>query len=140
MSSILKKLFGRTHENANTEAPQSLYRDTDKRISIPNLVDLPDDELLRLNQLLPWSAFIVDEKGRNFGKAYSDIKRNEVQIVPDPRIVELDKRYQLKGKRAVEAGCFEGIHSAALAQLGANVAAFDGRIENVIKTSALLGT
>jgi tRNA (mo5U34)-methyltransferase len=84
--------------------------------------------------LLPWAAYVVDAKGRKFGNAYSTIKRNVAQEIPDRRIVELNKRYGLKNKTILEVGCFEGIHTIALANQGANVVAVDGRIENVLKT------
>lgn len=134
MASILKKLFRRRKEPDNSTTLADLYQQSENKISIPGLSELPDEELAMLNKLLPWSAFIIDEKERIFGKAYSAEKRNEPQTLPDRRIVELDRRYGLKDKRVLEAGCFEGIHTAALANLGASVAAFDGRIENVIKT------
>lgn len=103
-------------------------------VDIDRIQSLPDEELDILNELLPWAAFVCDKNGRSFGAPYSSQKRNTPQRVPDPRIVELDQRYGLKGKKVLEAGCFEGIHTAALCQLGAHVSAFDGRIENVIKT------
>lgn len=104
------------------------------RLSIAALEALPNDELQRLNKLLPWAAYVVDGKGRKFGNAYSSTKRSLVQEVPDRRIVELNKRYGLKNKAVLEVGCFEGIHTIALANHGANVVAVDGRIENVLKT------
>ena len=108
--------------------------DTDKRLDIQEINDLKDEELEILNSLLPWAAFVLDKQGRNFGQAYSPKKRNEPQAIPDRRIIELDRRYGLAGKYVLEAGCFEGIHTVGLIQQGASVSAFDGRIENVIKT------
>ena len=35
-----------------------------------------------------------------------------------------------------EVGCFEGIHTIALCQLGAEVVAVDARIENTVKRIA----
>jgi len=108
--------------------------DTDKCLDIKGINDLKDDELNRLNALLPWAAFVLDKQGRKFGQAYSHKKRNDPQAIPDRRIIELDMRYGLVGKYVLEAGCFEGIHTVGLLQQGATVSAFDGRIENVIKT------
>jgi tRNA (mo5U34)-methyltransferase len=54
--------------------------------------------------------------------------------MPDPRIVALNAKCQLRGRRVLELGCFEGIHTAALCALGASVTAIDARIENVVKT------
>jgi tRNA (mo5U34)-methyltransferase len=103
-------------------------------LDIPRINGLKGEELAILNSLLPWAAFILDSNGRSFGSAYSSTKRNVPQDVPDHRIIELDRRYQLSGKHVLEAGCFEGIHTVGLARHGATVAAFDGRIENVVKT------
>lgn len=108
--------------------------DADKCLDIRGINDLKDEELERLNALLPWAAFVLDRQGRNFGQAYSPKKRNDPQAIPDRRIIELDRRYGLAGKYVLEAGCFEGIHTVGLLQKGATVSAFDGRIENVIKT------
>src|SRR5687768_2016215 len=43
-------------------------------------------ELQRLNDLLPWSCFILDAQGRAFGKAWSATKRSQPQEIPDYRI------------------------------------------------------
>lgn len=113
------------------------------RVAIPFLELLPDDELERLNRLLPWAAFVEDQHGRRFGAAYSPTKRNVPQAVPDPRIVELDRRVKLAGRTILELGCFEGIHTTALAALAGRVLACDSRIENVVKTlvrCAMFGT
>ncbi len=104
------------------------------RLSIPGIELLPDDELERLNALLPWASFIVDSGGRRFGDRYSVTKRAEAQIIPDPRIVALDARHPLANATVLEVGCFEGIHTAALAGLAKRVIAIDSRIENVVKT------
>lgn len=107
---------------------------TSQRLKIPGLESLSDTELARLNDLLPWASFVVDAEGRRFGKAYSHRKRTEPQQVPDRRIVELNQRVDLSDKIVLEAGCFEGHHTVGLAQLAKHVNAFDGRIENVVKT------
>ena len=100
---------------------------------------LPDEELERLNSLLPWGAFLVDSKGRRFGRAWSSSKRAVAQALPDPRILELDRRVPLRDRSVLEIGCFEGIHTAALAARAARVLACDSRIENVIKTIVRCG-
>ena len=110
---------------------------------IPGVDNLPDDELERLNKLLPWAAFVLDAKGRKFGAAHSDTKRNLPQEMPDPRIVELDRRIPLHDLTVFEIGCFEGIHTAALAMYSKHVLACDSRIENVVKSivrCAMYGT
>lgn len=95
---------------------------------------LSDSDLTRLNNLLPWQCFIVDSHGRHFGKASSPTKRNIPEIIPDRRISELNNQFPLSGLSVLEVGCFEGIHTSALAGYGANVIAIDSRIENVVKT------
>jgi tRNA (mo5U34)-methyltransferase len=107
---------------------------SDDPVKLPLIDLLPDDDLDLLNRLLPWAAFVVDQRGRRFGNAWSETKRNVPQKIPDPRIVELDRRFPLRHRTVLEIGCFEGIHTIALAQRAARVAAVDSRIENVVKT------
>lgn len=104
------------------------------RTPAPWLDRLTDDQLARLNRLLPWNAFTVDARGRRFGNAAWAGKRSEPQPIPDPRILLMDQRFGLAGKRVLEVGCFEGIHTVALAQRAASVVAIDARVENVVKT------
>jgi len=106
----------------------------DTRIYVPFVEQLPDDELQRLNELLPWSAFVVDSKGRRFGRAHSRDKRSTAQEIPDRRILLLDQRLPLKTRKVLEIGCFEGIHTVPLAMRANSVVAVDSRIENVVKT------
>ncbi|MGH8601681.1 MAG: class I SAM-dependent methyltransferase, partial [Gammaproteobacteria bacterium] len=87
-----------------------------------------------LNALLPWKCFTVDSKGRRFGDRAWPGKRETPQPVPDPRIVELNERFDLRDKHVLELGCFEGVHTTALCSFGARVTAIDSRIENVVKT------
>ncbi len=108
----------------------------------PFLASLSDDDLHRLNSLLPWSCYVLDDRGRRFGKPWSAIKRTTPQQIPDPRILELNRRFPLDGLEVLEIGCHEGIHTAALCSLASRVLAVDSRIENVVKTivrCALLG-
>lgn len=100
----------------------------------PPLDALPDDDLGLLNTLLPWHAFVADGQGRRFGDVAWAGKRVEPQAIPDRRIMMLDERFGLAGKRVLEIGCFEGIHTIGLCRAGAEVTAVDGRIENVAKT------
>ncbi len=95
---------------------------------------LSDADLGRLNDLLPWQCFTLDSNGRRFGKQASATKRNLPQQIPDRRITELNRRFPLKGLSVLEVGCFEGIHTIALAGYGASVVGIDSRIENVAKT------
>lgn len=95
---------------------------------------ISDDDLKRLNNMLPWMCFTADTKGRRFGNIAWKGKREVPQVVPDSRIVQMDKIVGLKGRSVLEVGCFEGVHTIALAQCGADVTAVDSRIENVVKT------
>jgi tRNA (mo5U34)-methyltransferase len=95
---------------------------------------LSDEDLAMLNDLLPWKAFTVDRHGRRFGGVAWRGKRDQPQPVPDRRALLLDERFKLAGKRVLEVGCFEGIHTIGLMRCGAKVTAVDARIENVAKT------
>lgn len=108
--------------------------DADGRIATRYVDHLTEDDLRVLNDLLPWQCFTLDAAGRRFGKAASEKKRNTPQIIPDRRILELDRRLPLAGLEVLEVGCFEGIHTIALGQRAARVVAIDSRIENVVKT------
>lgn len=113
---------------------ESIASDQCARILTPNVERLSDEELTRLNDLLPWKCFTLDSNGRRLGKPASERKRNVPQVVPDHRIAELNRRIPLAGLEVLEVGCFEGVHTAALAGYGATVTAVDSRIENVVKT------
>jgi len=95
---------------------------------------LSDDDLGRLNALLPWHCFTVDQAGRPFGQPAWEGKRDTPERIPDPRIEQFDARFGLAGRHVLEVGCFEGIHTIALCDRAARVTAIDGRIENVVKT------
>jgi 2-polyprenyl-3-methyl-5-hydroxy-6-metoxy-1,4-benzoquinol methylase len=77
---------------------------------------------------------LTDSAGRRFGNAAWAGKRNTPQQIPDPRIVHLDTLFDLSTKSVLEVGCFEGVHTIALAQRAAQVHAIDSRVENVVKT------
>ena len=130
MMKLMRRLFRSNHqtESIPLQMPQ------EGRISIPLLEQMPDEELRRLNEMLPWSAFVVDSTGRRFGRAHSGEKRNAPQEIPDRRILLLDQKLPLKDRRVLEIGCFEGIHTVALAQRANVVVAVDSRIDNVVKT------
>lgn len=103
---------------------------------------LTDSDMVELNNLLPWSCFVVDAYGRRFGKPAWTGKRCDPQIIPDPRIVLLHEHFDLADKHVLEVGCFEGIHTVGLSMLARKVTAIDARIENVVKTivrSAMFG-
>jgi 2-polyprenyl-3-methyl-5-hydroxy-6-metoxy-1,4-benzoquinol methylase len=112
----------------------SIPTDDEGRTFTKYINDLSDEDLNRLNDLLPWQCFTLDSNGRRFGKQASANKRNLPQVIPDRRITELNRRYPLDGLSVLEVGCFEGVHTIALAGYGANVVAIDSRIENVVKT------
>ncbi len=104
------------------------------RVATPIVDGLCDEDLEALNRLLPWRCFTVDGRGRRFGDIAWSGKRGVPQLVPDPRIVRMHEAFDLRGKHVLELGCFEGVHTVGLCQLGARVTAVDARIENVVKT------
>lgn len=108
--------------------------DSEGRTRTKYVDDLSDEDLNRLNDLLPWQCFTLDSNGRRFGKQASANKRNLPQVIPDRRITELNHRFPLSGLSVLEVGCFEGVHTIALAGYGAKVIGIDSRIENVAKT------
>jgi 2-polyprenyl-3-methyl-5-hydroxy-6-metoxy-1,4-benzoquinol methylase len=95
---------------------------------------LTDEDLERLNELLPWRCFTVDCTGRPFGGAAWRGKRVMPESIPDRRIELLQERFDLSDKHVLEIGCFEGIHTIALCRLAERVTAIDARVENVVKT------
>lgn len=95
---------------------------------------LSDEDLAELNSILHWNCFTVDGRGRRFGNAAHEGKRDTPQEIPDRRIVLMDERFGLADKHVLEIGCFEGIHTVALCERARRVTAVDSRIENVVKT------
>jgi 2-polyprenyl-3-methyl-5-hydroxy-6-metoxy-1,4-benzoquinol methylase len=108
--------------------------DSQGRTATKYVDHLSDEDLSRLNDLLPWQCFTLDARGRRFGKQASANKRSTPQQIPDRRIAELNRRFPLNGLSVLEVGCFEGVHTIALAGYGARVIGIDSRIENVAKT------
>lgn len=106
----------------------------EQRVSAPLVERLSDDDLDRLNRLLPWSCFTVDGRGRRLGDAAWTGKREEPQAIPDRRIVLMDQRFGLSDSHVLEIGCFEGVHTIGLCQRAQRVTAVDARIDNVVKT------
>lgn len=105
--------------------------------SIVTTVDrLSDQELSRVNSLMPWACFTLDSLNRRVGKPHSSTKRSEPQQIPDYRLVDFQRTYDLHGRSILELGSFEGVHSIGLCRAGASVHSTDGRIENVLKTAA----
>jgi 2-polyprenyl-3-methyl-5-hydroxy-6-metoxy-1,4-benzoquinol methylase len=107
---------------------------TEGRVPSGWVEEIPDQELMRLNELLPWRCFTVDSRGRRFGDAAWAEKRNAPQVIPDPRIQLLNQLIGLEARSVLEVGCFEGIHTTALTRYAKDVHAIDSRIENVVKT------
>jgi tRNA (mo5U34)-methyltransferase len=93
-----------------------------------------DEQLERLNALLPWNCFTVDSRGRRVGGAAWAGKRVDPQAIPDPRIARLHDLVDLTARTVLEVGCFEGVHTVALCDLAGSVVAIDSRVENVVKT------
>ena len=95
-------------------------------------------DLETFNRLLPWAAATADLRGRAVGAAWSASKRADLQPLQDKRHLAFNATYPLEGRRVLEVGCFEGIHTLSLLSLGAQVIAAEGRVENVLKTLARL--
>lgn len=95
---------------------------------------ISNEDLNLLNTLLPWASYVNDSQGRRFGKPYSSKKRFSPEQIPDPRIVELNRRYPLRNRKILEVGCFEGNHTVGLSLFSNNIIAIDSRIEHVVKT------
>lgn len=94
-----------------------------------------DRDLDEINKTLDWFAATALPDGRVLGRlGRRKGKRDKLQALPDRRIKMLDERIGLTGKRVLEIGCFEGVHTAGLARLGAEVTALDVRPANVMKT------
>jgi 2-polyprenyl-3-methyl-5-hydroxy-6-metoxy-1,4-benzoquinol methylase len=100
---------------------------------------LRDDQIDLVNEELDWHAFTTDQTGRRIGDVHSTTKRRDPQNLLDSRIENLDQLHSLRGKNVLEFGCFEGIHSVALASLGANVVGVDARPNNLAKTCVRAG-
>ena len=130
LHSIVRQM--RLHRRRGTNLPFDGFEE--RRVATPFVDRLADADLRALNHLLPWHAFTVDKHGRRFGDAAWSGKRNEPQLVPDPRVVLLNQRFGLADKHVLEIGCFEGIHSVGLANYAKQLTAVDSRIENVVKT------
>jgi tRNA (mo5U34)-methyltransferase len=95
---------------------------------------LTDNDLQRLNELLPWRCFTVDAQGRPLGGTAWRGKRDRPEQLPDRRILLFHERFGLSDKHVLEVGCFEGIHTIPLCRLAERVTAVDARVENVVKT------
>lgn len=126
----VSNIIGKTRELASV--PPDGF--TEHLVASGHVEALSADDLKRLNELLPWMCFTADTQGRRFGNIAWKGKRQTPQVIPDARVVEMDKAFGLKGKNVLEVGCFEGVHTIALATFGAEVTAVDSRIENVVKT------
>jgi tRNA (mo5U34)-methyltransferase len=104
-------------------------------------VTLKDEDLDQINNMLPWFAGTQLPDGRILGSLEARPgKRELVQSIPDKRIARLDETLGLSGKKVLEIGCFEGIHTIGLCSFGADVTAVDLRPLNVIKTMARLAS
>lgn len=100
---------------------------------------LRDDQIELINSELDWHAFTTDRNGRRIGSIHSAAKRSSPQELLDKRVVQLNEFLGLSGKSVMEFGCFEGIHSIALAMHGAKVTGVDARPINLAKTVVRAG-
>jgi tRNA (mo5U34)-methyltransferase len=132
LTRLRRAMERRVSHRSPATAPRHGY--TEHRHEIAYVDPLSDEDLSRLNELLPWKAFTVDRHGRRFGAVAWQGKRDRPEPVPDRRTLILDQRFGLADKHVLEFGCFEGIHTVGLMRFTARVTAVDGRIENVAKT------
>lgn len=103
------------------------------RFTIPFVDLLSDEQLVELNAILDWNSFLVDGRGRRFGRAASNRKGSRSQGFPNKRTRLMHEAFNIEGRSVLEVGCFEGAHTLGLCALGAKVTAIDGRVENVVK-------
>lgn len=122
---------------ATASIPEAGYEPSSR--PTPLLDAMTDEEVRRLNEVLPWRCFTVDGRGRRVGQAAWTGKRTEPQAVPDPRIERLHELCPLDSLHVLEVGCFEGVHTVALCDRAARVTAVDGRVDNVAKTLVRTG-
>jgi tRNA (mo5U34)-methyltransferase len=102
-------------------------------------IKLTDEDLEEFNSMLPWYAGTKLPDGRIIGSLNARPgKRDAPQPIPDKRITRLHEAIDLRGKRVLEVGCFEGIHTIGLCGYGAIVTAVDVRPVNVVKTAVRL--
>jgi 2-polyprenyl-3-methyl-5-hydroxy-6-metoxy-1,4-benzoquinol methylase len=130
----VKQLLSRDAEGHEDNDRLSFAGYQENRSVIPFVEDLSDEDLSTLNELLRWRCFTVDQRGRRFGNRAWKGKRDTPQPIPDRRIALMDEYFNLEDKHVLEVGCFEGVHTVALAQRAKRVTAIDARIENVVKT------
>lgn len=138
MASGLRRLLrARRRDAGEAEAvpPLPLRGFDEDRTAAPFVELLDDASLEQLNGLLPWRCFTVDSLGRRFGDRAKPWKNQNPRPIPDPRVVLADDRFALTGKRVLEVGSFEGVHTIALCQRAEDVVAVDARIVNVAKTA-----
>lgn len=125
----IKRRISAPHDNA---LPLKGFEPT--TFSFPEIDRMSDEELQHLNELLPWSSWVVDANGRRFGNRFNETKRNEPESIPDYRNIGLHERFDLSDKHVLEVGCFEGNHTVELASVARKVTAVDSRIEHVVQT------
>ena len=138
--SVVRRAVPRPAAGASAAAlPLVIDGFEDRHTSVPLIEALDDAELAALNELLDWKCFTLDSRGRRFGNRAWKGKRDQPQVIPDPRIVALDQRFDLRDKHVLEVGCFEGVHTIALCQLAGSVTAVDANLSNVVKTMVRCG-
>lgn len=98
------------------------------------LDNISDNDLMFLNKALDWNCFTTDVNGRRFGNVAWNGKRSQAQLIPDSRIVLMNKAFDLSNKSVLEVGCFEGVHTIGLQMFAKSVIAIDSRIEHIVKT------
>src|SRR6185312_15120788 len=100
VSRIRRALRGESAK-ARSAAAEALQFDgfVDGRIATAGVDPLSDEDLKILNDLLPWTCFTVDSRGRRFGSCAWAGKRDRPQPIPDRRILQMHDFFDLKNKR-----------------------------------------
>jgi len=111
VKSIIAKAVRSLNGNRDKDDNFPLRGHDTHKVATPHVDALSDQELAELNGLLRWHCFTADSQGRRFGRRSAPGKREAPQLVPDPRILQMEQRFGLAGKSVLEVGCFEGVHT-----------------------------
>jgi GT2 family glycosyltransferase len=101
----------------------------------PLVIALTDAQLEELQNALPWETAMRLPDGRVLGVPG---KRGAISESGDFRVDAVATRMGGSGKRVLELGCHEGIHTVQLARVAREVVALDVRPKNIVCALARL--